>query len=72
MFLVSELTNNVVKSPLKHDATVDAIRKIEVPNGSSVDIVADSKQSNQENNPIFALVKSKRLLLTSIIMWFTW
>jgi len=72
MFLDSELTNNVVKSPLKHDATVDDIRKIEVPNGSSVDIVADSKQSNQENNPIFALVKSKRLLLTSIIMWFTW
>ena len=70
MILVSDVTNTVANSPQKNNATVYDIRKTDVSNGISVD--TDSTQPKQETNTVFDFVKSKRLLLTSLIMWFAW
>jgi len=70
MILVSDLTNTVANSTQKNNATVYDIRKTDVSNGISVD--TDSTQPKQETNTVFDFVKSKRLLLTSLIMWFAW
>ena len=68
---IPALTKTEDNIPLRNGADADD-REVHVSNGNVVDTIPDVKQPKQKPYTILHLFKSKRLLITSLIMWFAW